>query len=162
MCRPRLPAACLAPDCPDPPGERIPGVSYFGCSPASRASCSRRSPRGRTSDLGAPREPRVYRCTGSAAGERGQRSALSFCLSVIVRGSSFQPEPLLLGPLTPPALGSLAIWVGRNGPIFSLSTPPHPQGHASPEEKRPRRARHPSRGALLARLSGPPSGLLPF
>ena len=55
-----------------------------------------------------------------------------------------------------------AIWVGRNGPIFSLSTPPHPHGHASPEEKRPRRARHPSRGALLARLSGPPSGLLPF
>ena len=38
MCRPRLPAACLAPDCPDPPGERIPGVSYFGCSPASRAN----------------------------------------------------------------------------------------------------------------------------
>ena len=37
MCRPRLPAACLAPECPDPPGERIPGVSYFGCSPASRA-----------------------------------------------------------------------------------------------------------------------------
>ena len=35
--RPRLPAACLAPECPDPPGERIPGVSYFGCSPASRA-----------------------------------------------------------------------------------------------------------------------------
>ena len=52
--------------------------------------------------------------------------------------------------------------MGRNGPIFSLSTPPHPQGHASPEEKRPRRARHPSRGALLARLSGPPSGFLPF
>ena len=67
-CRPRLSAARLAPDCPDPPGERIPGVSYFGCSPASRASCSRRSPRGRTSDLGAPREPRVYRCTRSAAG----------------------------------------------------------------------------------------------
>ena len=44
-------------------------------------SCSRRSPRGRTSDLGAPREPRVHRCTGSAAGKRGQRSALSFCLS---------------------------------------------------------------------------------
>ena len=40
-------------------------------------SCSRRSPRGRTSGLGAPREPRVRRCTGSAAGERGQRSALS-------------------------------------------------------------------------------------
>ena len=102
-CRPRPSAARLAPDCPDPPGERIPGVSYSGCSPASHASCSRRSPRGRTSDLGAPREHRVYRCTGSAAGKRGQRSALSFCLSVIVRGS---PEPLL-GPLTPFALGSL-------------------------------------------------------
>ena len=36
-CQPRLSAARLAPDCPDPPGERIPGVSYFGCSPASRA-----------------------------------------------------------------------------------------------------------------------------
>ena len=82
MCRPRLvPAACLAPGCPDPPGERTPGVSYFGCPPASRASCPRRSPRGRTSDLGTPREPRVYRCTGSAAGKRGQRSTLSFCLS---------------------------------------------------------------------------------
>ena len=44
-------------------------------------SCSRRSPRGRTSDLGAPREPRAYRCTGSAAGERVQRHALWFCLS---------------------------------------------------------------------------------
>ena len=44
-------------------------------------SCSQRSPRGRTSDLGAPREPRVYRCTGSAAGKRGQRNALWFCLS---------------------------------------------------------------------------------
>ena len=44
-------------------------------------SCSRRSPRGRTSGLGAPREPRAYRCTGSAAGERGQRNALWFCLS---------------------------------------------------------------------------------
>ena len=44
-------------------------------------SCSRRSPRGRTSGLGAPREPRAYRCTGSAAGERGQRHALWFCLS---------------------------------------------------------------------------------
>ena len=39
--------------------------------------CSRRSPRGRASGLGAPREPRVRRCTGSAAGKRGQRSALS-------------------------------------------------------------------------------------
>ena len=32
------------------------------------------------------RASRAYRCTGSAAGERGQRSALSFCLSVIARG----------------------------------------------------------------------------
>ena len=40
-------------------------------------SCSRRSPRGRTSDLGAPREPRVHRCTGGAENERAQRSALS-------------------------------------------------------------------------------------
>ena len=56
--------------------------------------------------MGAPREPRVYRCTGSAAGKRGQRNALSFLLSVIVRGSSFQPEPFF-GPLTPFALGLL-------------------------------------------------------
>ena len=68
VCRPRLPAACLAPDCPDPPGERIPGVSYLGCSPASRASCSQRSPRGKTSDLGAPR--RAAPCGTREPGDR--------------------------------------------------------------------------------------------
>ena len=61
------------------------------------------------------------------------------------------------GPEPGDAICLRAIWVGRNGPIFFLSTPMHPQGHASPVKKRPRGARHPSRGALLARLSGPPS-----
>ena len=52
-------------------------------------------------------QERCNRCTGSAAGERGQRNAQWFCLSANILGSSLQPEPLHLGPLTPFALGSL-------------------------------------------------------
>ena len=71
-------------------------------------SCSRRSPRGRTSGLGAPREPRAYRCTGSAAGERGQRHALWFCLSAyctrLSRALVGSVDPVCPGLTAPGAL----------------------------------------------------------
>ena len=79
-------------------------MSYFGCSPASRAK------------LLATLSPREDVWPGRSARARGlplhtERGGLEslrkerwFCLSLIVRGSSCEP---LLGPLTPFALGSL-------------------------------------------------------
>ena len=89
------------------PGERIPGVSYFGCSPASRAKLlATLSPREDVWPGRSARAPGLPLHTGRGGLEslRNER-CLWFCLSLIVLGSSFQLEPL--GPLTPLALGSL-------------------------------------------------------
>ena len=110
MCRPRVPAACLAPECPDPPGERIPGVSYFGCSPASRAKLlATLSPREDVWPGRSARAPGPPRCTGSAAGERGQRSALSilslcYCKRLGLRAFVGSVDLVCPGPTAPGTL----------------------------------------------------------
>ena len=83
-------------------------MSYFGCSPASRAKLlATLSPRedvwpGRSAR--APGLPLHTECGGLES----LRNERWFRLSpIIIQGSSVQPEPLLLGPLTPLALGSL-------------------------------------------------------
>ena len=105
-CRPRLSAARLAPDCPDPPGERIPGVSYFGCSPASRAKLlATLSPREDVWPGRSARAPGLPLHTECSELERQRNERCGSLSLLIVLGSSRQPEPP--GPLTPLALGSL-------------------------------------------------------
>ena len=107
--QPRLPAACLAPECPDPPGERIPGVSYFGCSPASRAKLlATLSPRedvwpGRSAR--APGLPLHRECGGV---REGSATRCRFCLSAyctrLSRALVGSVDPVCPGLTAPGAL----------------------------------------------------------
>ena len=96
-------------------------------------SCSRRSPRGRTSDLGAPREPRAYRCTGSAADERGQRHALSFCLSSYCTRLEPPARALAFGSVDPVCPGLTA--PGALPLAQRLRLPPGPTTVVAPTPK---------------------------